>query len=84
MVKTPDNPKLLIVDGHHRTLSAETLGVPAYAYVVTVDVNEGPWLFLHGLQKGGGSKDSSFLPPNSSYVYEEHGEVHDDEHEAAE
>jgi phage gp29-like protein len=75
-VKTPSNPLDQIVDGHHRTLSAESLGVPAWAYVATVYVDNGPWSTLHGRQLAGSSKED--VVENPSLIYEEE-DTHDDE-----
>jgi hypothetical protein len=75
-VKTPSNPKVQIVDGHHRTLSAEALRVPALAYVAEVYVDNGPWSTLHGRQLTGSSKEE--VVENPSFIYEEE-ETHDDE-----
>ena len=79
LVKTPDNPLLLTVDGHHRLLACEQVGVPVLAYVAEVAENNGPWLRLHGMQKGGSSKFASYTDRAASYVYPETGIVHDDE-----
>lgn len=56
LVKTPGNPKYVIVDGHHRTLAYERLGRPAVGYVATVHSDYGPWIELHAAQKKGSSK----------------------------
>jgi phage gp29-like protein len=76
-VETPSNPLDQIVDGHHRTLSAEALGVPAWAYVATVYVDNGPWERMHAMQKKGSSKES--VSKDDSFIYEEEAETHDDE-----
>lgn len=62
MVKTPGNPKILPVDGHHRTLAAEAEGEPVRAYVAEVQVDQGPWLELHALARNGpgGASYSSY------------------------
>jgi phage gp29-like protein len=56
LVKTPNNPKLVIVDGRHRTLASKKLGIPVLAYVAEVHVDRGPWEVLHDAQKKGSSK----------------------------
>lgn len=50
LVKTPGNTKLIVIDGHHRTLAYEALGLPAVAWVGTVDADTGPWDTLHSQQ----------------------------------
>lgn len=67
MVKTPGNPKLVVIDGHHRTLAYESMGEPVPAYVAEMHVDHGPWLELHAMQKkhGGASGSTS---PESSYT----------------
>jgi 8-oxo-dGTP pyrophosphatase MutT (NUDIX family)/predicted ABC-type ATPase len=66
LVKTPGNPKLVIVDGHHRFLAHEALGLPLLAYVAEVHVDHGPWDELHASQKKGRSGPSlgSLAPPS--------------------
>lgn len=59
LVKTPGNPKYIIVDGHHRTLASKQLGIPVLAYVSKVHVDNGPWDELHAAQKKGSSKGDS-------------------------
>jgi hypothetical protein len=76
-VKTPKNPLVQIVDGHHRTLSSETVGVPALAYVADVYVENGPWESLHAKQTPGSSREEAAVNP--SFIYEEEGVTHDDE-----
>ena len=56
LVQRPGNPKLEIVDGHHRTLACEVLDRPVLAYICKVHVDEGPWTHLHSMQKRGSSK----------------------------
>jgi phage gp29-like protein len=63
MVKTPSNSKLIIVDGHHRTLACEKADEPVLAYVAEVHTNKGPWLTLHGAQKQG-SSEASYREPS--------------------
>ena len=65
LVKVPDNDKYEVVDGHHRLLSYEELGMSAMAYVATVDHDEGPWDTMHEAQNSGSSKVSpgSMAPP---------------------
>ena len=59
LVKTPGNPKYIIVDGHHRTLASKQLGIPLLAFVSHVHVEDGPWMSLHSAQKSGSSKGSA-------------------------
>jgi 8-oxo-dGTP pyrophosphatase MutT (NUDIX family) len=56
LVQRPGNPKLEIIDGHHRTLACELLGRPVLAFICKVPVPEGPWTHLHSAQKKGSSK----------------------------
>ena len=66
LVKTPDNDKYEVVDGHHRLLSYEKLGKSPIAYVATVDHEEGPWDTLHEKQRSGPSRNSGSSPPPSA------------------
>jgi hypothetical protein len=52
LIRKPSGGKLMVADGHHRTLAAEQAGqdVPAYVGRVTDDV--GPWDELHTHQFG--------------------------------
>jgi 8-oxo-dGTP diphosphatase len=58
LVKTPGNPKFVIVDGHHRVLAYKRLGWPVKAFVATTRTDEGPWDELHDMQKKAPSKGS--------------------------
>ncbi len=58
LVKRPNSDKLMIVDGHHRTLAYKTLGWPVKAYVAHVPTVTGDWDTLHDLQKKSSSKGS--------------------------
>jgi uncharacterized protein len=51
LVKTPGSDKYIIVDGHHRFLGHEALGLPLLAYFAEVHVKNGPWDELHAAQK---------------------------------
>jgi len=50
LVDTPGDPKLKVVDGHHRALAAQRLGKPLNAYVGTVHTVVGPWDEAHSFQ----------------------------------
>jgi HK97 family phage portal protein len=50
LVKAPGNPKLLIIDGHHRALAYRKAGRPILAWIGTVDQDHGPWTQLHSSQ----------------------------------
>ncbi|MFF0409068.1 phage portal protein [Kitasatospora sp. NPDC004745] len=50
LVKTPGNPKMIIVDGHHRALAYRKAGQPIRAWVGTVGKDRGPWNELHSSQ----------------------------------
>lgn len=51
LVKTPKKDKTIIVDGHHRFLAYEKLGIPVCAFVGEVDKAKGPWDTLHDSQR---------------------------------
>jgi len=61
LVKTPKNPKYIIVDGHHRSLAYRELGGSVVAYVTHVDRETGPWDEFHSKQikndTGGGTDE---------------------------
>jgi phage gp29-like protein len=67
LVKTPGNELYEIVDGHHRTLAQQQMGTPVLAYVIDVQVDDGPWVALHAMQKGGSSKGSYSREPASYF-----------------
>lgn len=73
LVKTPGNDKLVIVDGHHRTLACEAMGRPVVAFIAEMHVDNGPWLTLHTEQQKGSSK-TSYAETNSSYFVNEAAE----------
>lgn len=50
LVDTPGDPKLKVVDGHHRALAAQRLGKPLTAYVGRVPTVVGPWDEAHSFQ----------------------------------
>jgi ParB-like nuclease domain len=50
LVKTPDNDKFIVIDGHHRALAYKELNRSAKAYVVYVDKETGPWDTFHNKQ----------------------------------
>jgi ParB-like chromosome segregation protein Spo0J len=50
LVNEPNNEKMVIADGHHRSLAAQELGVPVRAYVATVGMVHGDWDFMHSHQ----------------------------------
>jgi len=55
LVDTPGDPKLKVIDGHHRALAAQRLGKPLNAYVGTVHSVVGPWDEAHSFQIHHGS-----------------------------
>lgn len=59
LVNEPNNEKLIVIDGHHRTLAYEKLGQPVYAYVVHVSAVTGPWDVMHNSQRKGGAPKPS-------------------------
>ncbi|MEU4296354.1 phage portal protein [Kitasatospora aureofaciens] len=50
LIKTPGNPKLVIIDGHHRALAYRKRGEPIYAWVGTVHQDHGQWDQIHSSQ----------------------------------
>ena len=60
LVKTPDNDKYIVIDGHHRSLAYRELGRSAVAWVTHVDKEKGPWDTFHNKQQkdtGGGTDE---------------------------
>lgn len=51
VVKKPGNPKLVIIDGHHRSLAYKKLGREPLAWVGTVPDGPGPWDEMHASQR---------------------------------
>lgn len=51
LVNEPNNRKMIIVDGHHRALAYEKLGMAAYAYVADVGTVTGAWETMHNSQR---------------------------------
>jgi len=50
MVKEPGDPKLKVVDGHHRTLAYKALGKPVPAYIARVTAGDKDWEETHSSQ----------------------------------
>lgn len=50
LVKTPDDPRLKLIDGHHRYLADKQMGLPVRAWIGTVDADHGPWEQMHEYQ----------------------------------
>jgi len=50
LVQSPDNPKAIIIDGHHRSLAYRKLGRPVKAYVGMVDAVTPEMLETHSSQ----------------------------------
>lgn len=50
LVQTPKNEKLIVVDGHHRTMAYHELNLPVAAWVGTVHREVGPWNVMHSSQ----------------------------------
>ena len=70
LVRRPSSSKLMVVDGHHRTLAAEQAEMDVNAYVGTVSHDVGPWDQLHDHQFGrksgpqpGGQLDTAKAAP---------------------
>ncbi|MCC9307694.1 phage portal protein [Kitasatospora sp. RB6PN24] len=57
LLRTPSSQKLIIVDGHHRSLAYRQAGKPIRAWIGTVAQNHGPWDELHSSQHHGTSND---------------------------
>lgn len=64
LVREPHNPKLIVIDGHHRALAYQKLGRPAVAYIARVGTADGPWDEMHDQQYHG----DSFSTANSAPV----------------
>ena len=50
MVREPRNKRLIVIDGHHRTLAYQKLNQPVPAYVADVPSRHGPWFETHSSQ----------------------------------
>ncbi len=50
LVRTPHSTKLVVVDGHHRSLAYSQLGLPINAWVGRVGADTGPWDEMHAKQ----------------------------------
>ena len=61
LVKTPENQKYIIIDGHHRSMAYRELGHSVVAYVTHVNEETGPWDTFHSKQikndTGGGTDE---------------------------
>ncbi len=55
LVKTPGNPKLQLIDGHHRYLAYAQLARPPRCWIGTVDADHGDWESMHEHQYGHGA-----------------------------
>lgn len=55
LVNTPDARKYIVIDGHHRALAYQQLGIPAMAYIGRVGKKTGPWDQMHASQRTGDS-----------------------------
>lgn len=53
LVQTPTNKKLIVIDGHHRSLAYRSLGKPILAWVAHVKAKTGPWDEMHDSQYTG-------------------------------
>lgn len=51
LAKVPGETKMIVLDGHHRSLAYKELGKSALAFVAHVSGREGPWLEMHNSQK---------------------------------
>lgn len=58
LVKTPGNPKLQLVDGHHRYLAYGEMALPPRCWIGTVDADHGDWETMHDHQFSRGHKGS--------------------------
>ena len=53
LVNNPStDQKLIVVDGHHRFLAYQQMGMPPVAYVGDVGSDDGPWSSLHDSKTG--------------------------------
>lgn len=58
VVQKPGNGKLVIIDGHHRSLAYKKLGRDPLAWVGTVPAGTGPWDEMHASQHSSIGKKS--------------------------
>jgi hypothetical protein len=49
-VQEPGEPRIKVIDGHHRTLAYRKAGLPVTAYIGFVDTDGGPWDQTHVYQ----------------------------------
>lgn len=59
LVKTPGNPKLQLIDGHHRYLAYAQLKEPVRGYIGTVAEDHGAWETMHDFQMDHGAEKGS-------------------------
>jgi phage portal protein BeeE len=55
-VKTPGNPKLQLIDGHHRYLAYAELGQPVRGFIGTTGTDHGDWETMHDYQLDRGAE----------------------------
>lgn len=65
LIKKPNNPQYVVVDGHHRAIAYDELGKPANAYVTHVSSTAGPWDIMHQQQDHSLSPHSTKAGPHS-------------------
>ncbi|MGH3402662.1 MAG: ParB N-terminal domain-containing protein, partial [Streptosporangiaceae bacterium] len=50
LVKTPSDPLLKLIDGHHRFLAYAEMGLPPRCWIGTVGADHGDWEVMHEYQ----------------------------------
>lgn len=50
LVQTPDNDRMIVIDGHHRSLANRHMGTPVESYIAHVPTETGSWLQTHVYQ----------------------------------
>lgn len=64
LIKKPNNPQFVVVDGHHRAIAYDELNTPANAYITQVPSTAGPWDIMHQQQDHSLSPHSTKAGPH--------------------
>lgn len=59
LVQTPHKKKLIVIDGHHRSMAYRGLNRPVMAWVGKVNADKGPWDEMHASQFHGHGNDDT-------------------------
>lgn len=59
LVQTPHRRKLIVIDGHHRSMAYRGLNRPIMAWVGKVNADRGPWDEMHASQFHGHGNDDT-------------------------